>query len=89
MSPLASYLEPLPLIAVLRGITPEEVADIGAALTGNGFRILEVPLNSPRPYDSIAAARARSRRGAASSARAPCCGSRTSRACATPAAASS
>ena len=55
MNPLAAYLDPLPLIAVLRGITPEEVADIGAALTGNGFRILEVPLNSPRPYDSIAA----------------------------------
>ena len=53
MSPLASYLDPLPLIAVLRGITPAEVGDIGAALAGNGFRILEVPLNSPRPFDSI------------------------------------
>jgi len=53
MSPLASYLDPLPLIAVLRGITPAEVGDIGAALASNGFRILEVPLNSPHPYDSI------------------------------------
>ena len=53
MNPLAPYLEPLPLIAVLRGISPEEVADVGAALTDNGFRILEVPLNSPRPFESI------------------------------------
>jgi 2-dehydro-3-deoxyphosphogalactonate aldolase len=54
-STLVSYLEPLPLIAVLRGITPEEIPAVGAALVANGFRILEVPLNSPRPYDSIAA----------------------------------
>ena len=51
---LADYLDPLPLIAVLRGITPEEIPAVGAALVANGFRILEVPLNSPRPYDSIA-----------------------------------
>jgi 2-dehydro-3-deoxyphosphogalactonate aldolase len=50
---LSSYLTPLPLIAVLRGIMPAEVLDIGAALTDNGFRILEVPLNSPNPFDSI------------------------------------
>ena len=47
------YLSPLPLIAVLRGITPPEVTAIAAALTDNGFRILEVPLNSPQPLDSI------------------------------------
>jgi 2-dehydro-3-deoxyphosphogalactonate aldolase len=52
---LVPYLEPLPLIAVLRGITPEEIPAVGAALVANGFRILEVPLNSPRPFDSIAA----------------------------------
>jgi 2-dehydro-3-deoxyphosphogalactonate aldolase len=51
---LVDYLDPLPLIAVLRGITPEEIPAVGAALVANGFRILEVPLNSPRPYDSIA-----------------------------------
>ena len=51
---LADFLEPLPLIAVLRGITPEEIPTIGAALASNGFRIIEVPLNSPRPLDSIA-----------------------------------
>jgi 2-dehydro-3-deoxyphosphogalactonate aldolase len=51
--PLAGFLDPLPFIAVLRGITPDEVPAIGSALVANGFRILEVPLNSPRPYDSI------------------------------------
>jgi 2-dehydro-3-deoxyphosphogalactonate aldolase len=51
--PLAGFLEPLPFIAVLRGITPEEIPSVGATLVANGFRILEVPLNSPRPFDSI------------------------------------
>jgi 2-dehydro-3-deoxyphosphogalactonate aldolase len=54
-NPLLPYLAPLPLIAVLRGITPEEIPAVGAALVGQGFRILEVPLNSPRPYESIRA----------------------------------
>ena len=53
MNPLASYLDPLPLIAVLRGITPEEIPAVGAALVAHGFAMLEVPLNSPRPFDSI------------------------------------
>ena len=52
--PLASWLVDLPLIAVLRGITPEEVPAVGGALFDAGFRVLEVPLNSPRPFDSIA-----------------------------------
>jgi len=50
---LRDYLSPLPLIAVLRGITPEEVSTIAGALFDEGFRILEVPLNSPRPFESI------------------------------------
>ncbi len=50
---LRRYLEPLPLIAVLRGITPEEIATVGRALFDEGFRILEIPLNSPRPFESI------------------------------------
>jgi 2-dehydro-3-deoxyphosphogalactonate aldolase len=53
MNAVAPYLDPLPLIAVLRGISPEEVDDVAGALVEAGFRILEVPLNSPRPYDSI------------------------------------
>ena len=54
MTALADYLKPLPFVAVLRGITPEEIPAVGEALAGAGFRILEVPLNSPRPFDSIA-----------------------------------
>lgn len=50
---LRNYLRPLPLIAVLRGITPQEVSGIAGALFDEGFRILEVPLNSPRPFESI------------------------------------
>lgn len=44
----------LPLVAILRGITPEEAEPVGDSLWQAGFRILEVPLNSPRPFDSIA-----------------------------------
>ncbi|GGY26286.1 2-dehydro-3-deoxy-6-phosphogalactonate aldolase [Pseudoduganella albidiflava] len=44
----------LPLVAILRGLLPEEAEGIGAALYGAGFRLIEVPLNSPDPFDSIA-----------------------------------
>jgi 2-dehydro-3-deoxyphosphogalactonate aldolase len=50
---LDDYLTPLPLVAVLRGITPGEIPPVADALTAEGFRILEVPLNSPQPFDSI------------------------------------
>ncbi|MDO6415782.1 2-dehydro-3-deoxy-6-phosphogalactonate aldolase [Sphingomonas sp. BIUV-7] len=43
-----------PLVAVLRGLTPGESEVVGDALVEAGFTILEVPLNSPDPYDSIA-----------------------------------
>jgi len=43
----------VPLIAILRGVTPDEALDIGLALVETGFRIIEVPLNSPEPIDSI------------------------------------
>ena len=43
-----------PLVAVLRGVTPGEIDAIGDALVEAGIRIIEVPLNSPDPYDSIA-----------------------------------
>ena len=50
---ISSFLHPLPLIAILRGITPEEVLPVGLALAGAGFRAMEVPFNSPRPCESI------------------------------------
>ncbi len=56
---LAPFLAPLPLVAVLRGITPDEIAPVGDALVAHGFRILEVPLNSPDPMASIRALAAR------------------------------
>ncbi len=55
MHSIADYLEPLPLVAVLRGITPGEIPAVAAALVAEGFRILEVPLNSPQPFESIGA----------------------------------
>ena len=45
----------LPLIAILRGITPPEAPAIGAALVEAGITTIEVPLNSPDPLESIAA----------------------------------
>ena len=50
---LADYLDPLPLVAILRGITPEEAIPVGRALADAGFRTIEVPMNSPRPCESI------------------------------------
>lgn len=43
-----------PLIAILRGVRPDEVEGIGDALVDAGFTIIEVPMNSPDPLDSIA-----------------------------------
>lgn len=48
------HLSALPLIAILRGLKPDEALAIGEALFHCGFRCLEVPLNSPEPLDSIA-----------------------------------
>jgi 2-dehydro-3-deoxyphosphogalactonate aldolase len=41
------------VIAILRGVTPGEVLGIGRALVEGGIRVIEVPLNSPQPFDSI------------------------------------
>ena len=51
---LASSLQQLPLVAILRGLMPAQAPAIGQALTSAGFVLLEVPLNSPQPLDSIA-----------------------------------
>ena len=50
---LGSYLDELPLIAILRGITYPEAAEVADVLYQTGFRIIEVPLNSPDPLLSI------------------------------------
>ena len=42
------------VIAILRGVMPPEVLAIGRALLAGGVRIIEVPLNSPQPFESIA-----------------------------------
>ena len=47
----------LPLVAILRGLTPAEAPAILEALVGEGFALIEIPLNSPEPLASIAAMR--------------------------------
>ncbi len=42
-----------PLVAILRGLTPAEAPAVGDALVEAGFTLIEVPLNSPDPFDSI------------------------------------
>jgi len=51
---MRAWMERCPLIAILRGIKPVEAESIGDALEEAGVRILEVPLNSPDPLQSIA-----------------------------------
>jgi 2-dehydro-3-deoxyphosphogalactonate aldolase len=51
---LAQAMAQLPLIAILRGLTPAEAPDVGQALVSSGMAIIEVPLNSPEPLQSIA-----------------------------------
>jgi len=52
---MREHLKELPLIAILRGITPAEAVPVGQALAELGFRVIEVPLNSPQPLHSIEA----------------------------------
>ena len=47
------YFAACPLIAIIRGVTPDEAEAIGEAIRDGGIRIIEVPLNSPDPFDSI------------------------------------
>ncbi|WP_428819174.1 2-dehydro-3-deoxy-6-phosphogalactonate aldolase [Microbulbifer sp. MCCC 1A16149] len=50
---LTPYMEACPLVAILRGITPQESVAIAELLTQSGFSMVEVPLNSPDALDSI------------------------------------
>lgn len=52
---LQQQLARLPLVAILRGLTPSEAPATGQALVEAGFGLIEVPLNSPQPLQSIAA----------------------------------
>ncbi len=54
MIELATALSQNPLIAILRGLAPENAISVSDTLVEVGFRIIEVPLNSPDPLDSIA-----------------------------------
>ncbi len=57
MTPLLSqfnaHMDNLPLVAILRGLKPEEALSVGQAIVNAGFHILEVPFNSPDPLRSI------------------------------------
>ncbi|MGH6637572.1 MAG: 2-dehydro-3-deoxy-6-phosphogalactonate aldolase, partial [Polaromonas sp.] len=48
-------LQTVPLVAILRGLQPAEALPVGQALLSTGWTLIEIPLNSPRPLDSIAA----------------------------------
>lgn len=47
------YFAECPLVAIIRGVTPGEAASIAGALHEAGIRIIEVPLNSPEPFESV------------------------------------
>jgi len=47
------YFDQCPLVAIIRGVTPDEAEAIGQAVYDAGIRIIEVPLNSPDPIESI------------------------------------
>lgn len=54
MSDWQSLFQRMPLVAILRGLLPENAVEIGDRLVEAGFTTLEVPLNSPDPLESIA-----------------------------------
>ncbi|MGI9500084.1 MAG: 2-dehydro-3-deoxy-6-phosphogalactonate aldolase [Geminicoccaceae bacterium] len=53
MNSLDDALDRLPLVAILRGLQPARAIEVGEMLVDAGFRIIEVPLNSPQPLQSI------------------------------------
>lgn len=53
LSQFNAHMDSLPLVAILRGLKPEEALSVGQAIVNAGFHILEVPLNSPDPLRSI------------------------------------
>ena len=58
MTPSAKFAAALtacPLVAILRGLPPADALAVGGALAGSGWKLIEVPLNSPQPLASISA----------------------------------
>ena len=53
MKELETWFERMPVVAILRGVKPDEVIEIGEALYKAGIGVIEVPLNSPDPLESI------------------------------------
>jgi 2-dehydro-3-deoxyphosphogalactonate aldolase len=53
MLDLRAALKQCPIAAILRGVTPDEIDAIGDALVEAGVTVIEVPLNSPQPFESI------------------------------------
>ena len=53
MIDFAAAFARLPLVAILRGVRPDEVEGVGDALVEAGFTLIEVPLNSPDPFASV------------------------------------
>lgn len=47
------HIRRCPVIAILRGITPDEILPVGHALMECGINVIEIPLNSPKPFESI------------------------------------
>jgi 2-dehydro-3-deoxyphosphogalactonate aldolase len=50
---LRAALSYCPIVAILRGVKPDEIDAIGDALIEAGVTVIEVPLNSPQPFESI------------------------------------
>jgi len=50
---MSDLLKDLPIVAILRGVTPARIEGVAAALFDAGIRAIEVPLNSPEPFKSI------------------------------------
>lgn len=53
MPELRAALMNCPIVAILRGVAPDEIDAIGDALVEAGITVIEVPLNSPQPFESI------------------------------------
>ncbi len=53
MNDLDEALDRMPLVAILRGLQPSKAVEVGEMLVEKGFRVIEVPLNSPQPLQSI------------------------------------